>query len=326
MAKYFSYALCVADKKIRDKVNIYGRLVPYCKGSYYEDIDASKELAAMLGTSTPFAAGRLGLFETAIMRMYEYKREDKYQTLMDSLYNCAGFFPNDLTLMPRYIKLMKDSLGDMDMLASNREAAERRFINQCCQDTIKVSKSLELFDVARMDACPWSAALRGKRVLVVTPFTDSVLFQYNNHREQLFQGTDILPEFASIDVYRSLMTIGDMRDDRFDDWFEALSFMEQEILGMDFDVAILGCGAYGFPLASSIKRAGKQAIHMGGSLQILFGIMGRRWDGSRFDGKVRDDIAKYYNDAWMYPMEEPPRDASKVEYGPYWGSKLMNKA
>ena len=320
MAKYLSYAMCVADKKLRDKVKIYGSMVPYCKGAHLDDVIASQELAKLIQAGKPLMAGRMGMFEIAVMRMYEYRRDDKYQTLMDSLYNCAGFFPNDTSYIPRFVELMKDSLREIDVLASNREPAERRFINKYCSKDIKVSKSLELFDVTRMEDSSWSAALKGKRVLVVTPFTESVLHQYNNHRSELFAGTDILPEFASISVYKSLMTIGDMRDDRFADWFEALAHMEKEILAMDFDVAILGCGAYGFPLAASIKRAGKQAVHMGGSLQILFGIMGKRWDGSRFGGKMREDVAKYYNDTWTYPLEERPADASKVEYGPYWGS------
>lgn len=318
MARYISYALCVADKKIRRRSKLYRSVVPYCKGTFCEDVVASQKLGELLKTSEPFAAGRMGLFETSIMRMYEYQRKDKYQVLMDSLYNCAGFFPNDISYGPRFVELMKSSLVDIDILASNKEAAERKFINKYCKDDIIVSRSLELFDVTKMAEDSWSTQLQGKKILVVTPFTDSVEYQYHNHREQIFTGTDILPEFASLQVYRSLMTIGDMRDDRFADWFEALSFMEKEILAIDFDVAILGCGAYGFPLACSIKRAGKQAIHMGGSLQILFGIMGKRWDGSRFGGKMREDVAKFYNDSWIYPIEDRPADASKVEYGPYW--------
>lgn len=48
--------------------------------------------------------------------------------------------------------------------------------------------------------------------------------------------------------------------------------------------------------------------------------MGRRWDGSQTGqvGKIREDIAKYYNEYWTYPLEERPKDADKVEYGPYW--------
>ena len=45
-----------------------------------------------------------------------------------------------------------------------------------------------------------------------------------------------------------------------------------------FDVAIIGCGAYGMPLAAMLKQAGKQAIHLGGATQLLFGIKGKRWE------------------------------------------------
>lgn len=32
---------------------------------------------------------------------------------------------------------------------------------------------------------------------------------------------------------------------------------------MEFDIAIIGCVDYGFPLAAHIKRIGKQATHIG---------------------------------------------------------------
>ena len=59
---------------------------------------------------------------------------------------------------------------------------------------------------------------------------------------------------------------------------------------------------------------------MGGAIQLMFGIMGKRWDGTRpgADGKMRADVAKYYNGEWIYPIEEKPGEAGKVEYGPYW--------
>ena len=53
--------------------------------------------------------------------------------------------------------------------------------------------------------------------------------------------------------------------------------MYTEAVKIDFDTAIIGCGAYGFPLAAKLKAAGKQAFHMGGATQLLFGIKGSRW-------------------------------------------------
>ena len=42
--------------------------------------------------------------------------------------------------------------------------------------------------------------------------------------------------------------------------------MSEEIAKIDFDIALIACGAYGFPLASRIKNMGKIAIHCGGPL------------------------------------------------------------
>jgi hypothetical protein len=80
----------------------------------------------------------------------------------------------------------------------------------------------------------------------------------------------------------------------------------------DPEVVILGCGAYGFPLAARLKTAGKQVIHLGGSTQILFGIKGARWD----DHPV---ISSFYNEAWCRPdPRERPTGAERVEGACYW--------
>ena len=290
---------------------------PYGGRRFTSDEEAAKELAGLIKSGKPFMAGRLGLFETAVMRMYEFGLKKKYALTMDNLYNCAGFFPNDISLGGRFTELMKDGLGQTDILACNLEFLEDYFVKTCLPKESVITKKFTLYENHKLDT-HWSAALEGKKVLVVTPFSDSVKQQYEK-RELLYKGSDILPEFELL-TYKSLMTVGDLKDDRFENWFEALEFMEKEIASIDFDIALLGCGAYGFALAAAIKRSGRQAVHMGGVLQLLFGIMGRRWDGSRFGGaeKMEASLKKYYNEAWIYPIEGKPAEASRVEYGPYW--------
>ena len=57
--------------------------------------------------------------------------------------------------------------------------------------------------------------------------------------------------------------------------------MCQDIKKLDFDIALLGCGAYGLPLCNFIKSdLKKSAIYIGGGLQLLFGVIGRRWEGN----------------------------------------------
>ena len=80
-----------------------------------------------------------------------------------------------------------------------------------------------------------------------------------------------------------------------------------------FDIAIIGCGAYGFPLASFIKNLGKQAIHLGGVTQLLFGIKGKRWE----EWKHYTELRKNNGENWIF-ANEIPEDYKKIEGGCYW--------
>lgn len=318
MEKAFSWLFNAIDYTLRNKSRWYRTHKKYARRSILSNEAASRELAERIIAGQPLAVGRIGLFEMAAMRMYEFEIKKKYPLVMNNIYNCAGFFPNDINLGDQFLLVMKDSLKEMDMLAPFHQFCENYFINYYAKKDLILSMNEGLFEICQLENV-WTKALKGKKVLVISPFTKTIRQQYER-REFLFPGKEILPEFGELLTYQSLMTVGDMKDDRFLTWFDALEYMKQEILLMDFDIALLGCGAYGFPLAAEIRKAGKQAVHMGGILQILFGIMGKRWDGTRTGGAphIREDIAKYYNEQWTYPIEERPKEASKVEYGPYW--------
>ena len=90
--------------------------------------------------------------------------------------------------------------------------------------------------------------------------------------------------------------------------------MTQEALKIPFDVALIGCGAYGLPLACKLKCAGKQAIHIGGATQILFGIIGRRWEQNS------KEVSDLFNEHWVRPSsEETPENKARNEFGgAYW--------
>ena len=127
----------------------------------------------------------------------------------------------------------------------------------------------------------------------------------------MFDNLEMLPEFE-LKTLKAIQTIAGETDDRFSDWFEALEYMRDEAMKIDFDVAIIGCGAYGFPLAAMLKRAGKCAIHMGGATQYLFGIKSKRGENHEF-------IKSLFNDNWVRPSEkETPKNKNLVEGGCYW--------
>ena len=94
----------------------------------------------------------------------------------------------------------------------------------------------------------------------------------------------------------------------YESWFDALKDMKKQIKTIDFDIALIGAGAYGLFLADYCKSLGKKAVHMGGDTQLLFGIKGKRWDDYGI-----------YNEYWVRPSEEDkPLGAEKVEGGCYW--------
>lgn len=317
MKKRLIWLRRAAGHTIRNKVPGLENHIKYTQRETISCDEASEQIAELLKSDKPFMAGRLGFSETGVMRMYEFEIKKKYALTINTLYNWSGFFPNDPALGGRFLDTMKDAIEQTDIFACNRQFLEDYFIDTYLPEGSKAVENFKIFEPYSLEKS-WTSALAGKRVLVVSSFSKSVEHQYSR-REEIYPGTDILPEFTLL-TYQSLVTLGDMADNRFETWFDALDFMKNEILAMDFDVALVSCGAYAYPLCAEIKKAGKQAVCMGGVLQILFGIMGRRWDGSRFGGieHMDENLKKYYNDSWIYPLEERPQAADKVEYGPYW--------
>ena len=222
----------------------------------------------------------------------------------------SGFFPVDYQYLDRFTDCILEAYKQADLLAMWHLNMEDFVIDEYKPDVdITYLFRLEPW----LASCrPWSAALKGKKVLIIHPFEETIQSQYQK-RELLFPGTDILPEFE-LKTLKAVQTLCGEKDERFDNWFEALECMYQEALKIDFDVAIIGCGAYGMPLAARLKQAGKQTIHLGGATQLLFGIKGRRWE-ENYPSK----IATCFNDAWTYPLDsEKPKNGSTVEQGCYW--------
>jgi hypothetical protein len=169
---------------------------------------------------------------------------------------------------------------------------------------------------------PWSKALEGKKVLVVHPFEETIRHQYKR-RHLLFNNSNILPDFDLITL-RAVQSAAGI-EVKFQNWFEALAYMEKEIEKINFDICLLGCGAYGLPLAAFVKRLGKKSIHLGGGLQLLFGIKGKRWDDPNYGlkynipGLFNKSYSSLYNDHWIKPLEsDTPATANTIDGACYW--------
>jgi hypothetical protein len=156
---------------------------------------------------------------------------------------------------------------------------------------------------------PWTKALEGKKVLVIHPMKESIELQYSK-RDLIFGDKKILPDF-----HLEVLQAPYFDDPRFGSWEAIMEYYKTEIKTFDFDVAILGCGSWGMPLAGYIKDMGKVAIHLGGATQILFGIIGERWETQWPEFRALNLV----NEHWTRPLpEETPGWAKGYDKNSYW--------
>lgn len=272
-----------------------------------ESKEGNEYLIQLIKSNKPFMAGRFGTSECrAFVRKLEIDMgfKNKFDDRLDVMCNNAGFFPHDEKLLNRYCEFMADCYSDTDLLGIMNILGEDFVVHNFLEKA-------QLTTFLIFDPINWSYVLEGKNVLVVHSMAETIRSQYNNRRSQIYVGSNILPEF-NLQTVRAVQTAAGEVDNRFSTWFDALEFMQQEIEKKEFDIALIGAGAYGFPLAVHVKRMGKQAIHVGAPLQLLFGIKGSRWDNN-------ESYKKYFNEAWVRPNKsEIPQNYKNVEGGCYW--------
>lgn len=301
---------------------------PWPKGEEWETTNTL--LTDLFSDDKPCFVGRIGTTEQAVLVNYITVHSKKnyikkcldyitdntrlpfwdYPRLSDDLCMYSGFFPKrNLQLIERFAELYLHDIPSMDVCGRFSYAEKFLPFNKDCK--MVQLESLYPFFAKK----PWMKVFEDKKVLVVHPFKDTILSQYNNHRSELFENKDILPKFH-LEVIKAVQTIAGEKSN-FTDWFEALDYMKDEISKRDFDLLIVGCGAYGLPLAAFAKSLGKKSIHLGGGTQLLFGIKGKRWEGHYHGNDMR--FNNLFNEYWVYPnVVERPKNLNKVEGGCYW--------
>lgn len=229
----------------------------------------------------------------------------------------AGLFPACIEIAEKFSNIYLNATPEIDLLGCHQYYEKFMPLRN---DVIKVQlEMLYPFYVAK----PWTRILKGKKILVIHPFASTIEAQYKR-RKFLFDNPDILPDFQLIN-YTPVQSIGGCSV--YNSWVDALEYMEAEIQKIDFDIALLGCGAYGLPLGAFIKRMGKQAVHIGGGLQLLFGIKGKRWESDAYKDywhyrpgvDININYRPLFNEYWVRASKaETPEGASKVEGACYW--------
>jgi hypothetical protein len=275
--------------------------------------DGNDVVRQQLELNEPLMVARLGSTELKCIRFFVENRATANRpypaAVREEMSNHSGFFPANAADLDRFSEMFLGHVGSVDIMGVWFNHYEDVVCNLRCPD----AKLVEFGSLAAFHYHPpWSHCLRGRTVLVVHPFADSIMRQYRERRQLLFKNQDVLPEFE-LKAIKAVQSVADSKVE-FATWFHAYDHMCLQICKVDFDVAIIGAGAYGLPLASFVKRQRKQAIHLGGVTQILFGIKGRRWETV-----YAETTAKLFNEHWIRPSDaERPEGYSKVGGGEYW--------
>lgn len=270
-----------------------------------------EQISAAIGSKTAYLSGKVGANEQVLLqwamglrvRGRFHSRSIAFSQTRKML-SGAGLKPRSKESYFQFVPKLTKSIQDADILGIWKYAGERDIYR-------KVGTNAQLCDFFDLDPWfmdkPWSSQLEGKTVYVVSPFLNTFREQMPKAR-MIWGGRPVLPEL-NLTGYKFPFL---MSEDSAGDWRDVLWEVIEDIDRAQPDVVLTGCGALGFPIACHAKRRGKVGIHMGGMLQLLFGVKGKRYE----------QAARYkplLNEAWVPPpSSERPSDYRNVEDGCYW--------
>ena len=270
-----------------------------------DKLEGNKIIGEHIQANKPFSIIRLRDESDCL----EWYLTGRYPKVFNTKYEVnGGLFPLERDIFDFYCEKLKRGIETCDYAGYWKSLHHQYTIYSKKVKKIKTMHNRCLEPFYHQD--PWSQYLEGKTVLIIHPFTDSIEMQYSK-RHLLWENPKVLPEFQLKALKAEQTSAGESK--RYNNWIDSLNSMIDRMRNIDFDIALIGCGCYDIPLAYEIKNINKQAIVVGGGLQLLFGIKGSRWD------RYSDIIPKFYNKHWVRPTKlETPTNNHLVENGCYW--------
>lgn len=272
---------------------------------------ASNFIGARLSEDKAFLAARFGGIEGKVAARIVIKRERELDdALRHQARTNAGVHPIGHNMMRTlaFEQIMAGMKADLLAIWNyDFQPQLASFVNPthlCNLEDLNPIRNLQILP----DALPWTKRLSGQRVLVIHPFKKSIENQISNLKN-IKSVCRIWPKDISFEILPPPVTFAGQHGDK--NWYEELSRTRVEISRKKFDVAIIAAGAYGMPLGAFVKDLGLKAIHMGGAMQLMFGIIGSRWEGT--------PIERMFGPGWVRPLAvEVPPEHKKVDKSSYW--------
>ena len=279
--------------------------------------DFTDALRVALAAERGFACGKLGGSERAwlshpprIETMEGLSRRALELSLANLSLRHSGIWPTDLDSLLAFCEVFRGAVCELDAIGlfGDAFASELAIVEEVrppgmlmrCQDQEPIRQRGAL-----AEGC-WLELLRGRRVLVVCPFAD---FLRDRARADVYEAAWSSAgkrwfEPKSVSSIELPYGFDPATQARYGSALELLDDVARRIDELHFDVALIGAGGLGIPLAAHVKGTGRVGLSLGGHLQVMFGVSGERWQGKP---EWRDGII---NDAWARLPERYRPDPS----------------
>jgi len=287
-----------------------------------EIINGTKQIRQRIESGDTFFIGRNGSTELRVLYTWYKNPETPFpQNLLDTFAKVSGIWPATQESVVKWVAAYSKALGSLDGVAAGwfppLVKFEQGLLDMHCPAAFRTPlRSLEPYYVQPDHR--WSAALAGKHVAIVSSFADTIQQQLTKSHSLWISHDTLLPPTTVWHPVRSYFPPVIASDGPcawptgITDWNEAVEYLFQKVLKTGARIALVGCGALGIILGARLKDYGVSVIVMGGAIQVLFGIKGKRWS-------THSVISTFWNPHWVFPSsDETPGGAGTIEGGCYW--------
>jgi len=263
-------------------------------------------IKSVIESNKPFFIGRIAGCELEVA--YISLKGDFMDIDFTELENNAGILTKTNDSFKKYVEMLLESYDHCTVIAE-WDVTGKVFLNTGLGQQFIASRTPNIPKINAIALEPyyfkdsWMPALKGKKILIVHPFSDT--FKKQVHKK-IFSNWF---EECTFQFMKPPFTLAGNHENR--DWQEHFQECIESMKKLEeYDIALVAAGGYGMLITDHIFKSGKSVMYIGGALQIFFGVIGKRW----FENK---DILKLMNNNWIRP-EEKPNNFKNVEKGCYW--------
>jgi hypothetical protein len=282
-------------------------------------------LGRAIATRSGFAAGKIG--ESEKRWMYQpIVRAEKSQrsqlrayelSLKFHAFNQSALFPPDVEFYLRYNDFYISKLRNLDALGLFDMPSEAQLVHHYGLEIPLMAFQDQEPDRSSPDnpALCYLPLFQGKRILIVTSPADLLVERATKEIFEAVWRKTGKPWFypASVEALSFPYGWAPETMKRYGDSIRLFENLAESMARREFDVALIAAGGLGIPLATQAKQLGKIGLSLGGHLQALFGVIGRRW-------REREDWGRdYVNPAWInMPDVRAGWAVPAADGGAYW--------